>query len=59
MSDPLNEVEAKNAMRDLAAMTWAFYSALRDEGFKTGEALTITCAWINTMASAQPSEEEE
>ena len=46
MSDALNQVEALNAMRNLAELTSAFRNDLREEGFDDAEAMRLTVAWL-------------
>lgn len=54
--NPLNELEALNAMKNMAKLTRSYYAALRDEGFRAGEALQLTTTWLRATVSGVSDE---
>jgi hypothetical protein len=46
------------AIRETASGVWAFYSALREEGFKPDQAFALTGVYLSTMLS-RPAEPQK
>lgn len=53
--EPIDEVEAKQAMRGLAAVAWSFYSDLCREGFGPPSAMQLVNTWMRAVATPQPT----
>lgn len=52
MSDPthLDQVEALNAMRNMAQLLSEFRNSLREEGFNDAEAMKLTASYVQGLA---------
>ena len=49
MPDPLDVIEMREALRNLASLSRIFYQELVDEGFDKRQALTLTGAWLAAL----------
>ena len=56
MSDPLDVVEMREALRNIASLSRTFYQELVDEGFDKKQALTLVGAWLAALQQGGKSE---
>lgn len=53
--NPIDDVEARAALRNMAMMVAAFYGGLKDEGMADDVALVLTAAYTHGMAGGKLS----
>lgn len=47
----LTMVEIVNGLRNMAEMSWSFYSELKEQGFSSKEALSLTDTWLMAITT--------
>lgn len=53
MKDPLDSVELKNSLSNLAELVASYAAELRERGFTREEALMLAVAWQSVMLSGR------
>lgn len=51
--NPLNEIEAVNAMKNVAKMAWALYEGLVGEGFSEADSLKMVLRYLHGAAGGK------
>ena len=47
MGHPMDEVEVRATVKNIAKMAWAMFNDLKEEGFDNGQAMKLVGAWLH------------
>jgi hypothetical protein len=59
MSNPLDDIEAEQGLRDVGRMGYQVFQGAKKDGASTVEALLVTCAYFFGMFKASQDTDDE